>query len=506
VTTRPKASPVTQSRSSRFEVLVARGAPLVLVALTAAVSSFHLGGKGLWHDEAFTVAVASSDGDAFWRIVVGPESFAGLYYLIIRLLTPLWENESALRAPSVVFGVLTALTLYFMAKRLFSARVAVVSVLLLSVDYFFVRYAQEARAYALALWLVTLATWCLVRAVEKPTWPRWLGFAAFSALATYAHFFAVLVFISHLVSLLLHRSLIPWKKVVLAGGLTAVLVFPLAGVLMWTNSGGRPYLPQASVFVLLREIAGVTPTRLGVLHGALFALGCVGMVTAYARQRRRSADAFRLWRYTLLVCWLGIPIALGALVSLIWPVFVTRYFIVCLPALLLLVAVGLTVVRPAAQVALLLIILLIGARGLGVYYDQDHKEGENWRALVQHVAQEGQSGDGVLFLSRFGRRPFEYYIDRHPGVTSRLTPEYPSMPWGEYPPVVGEAEVDATGTRARELESVHPARVWVVSLWGGFRTGDDDGKPFQRVLTRHYIETEHFNFGRYLKLGLFERR
>jgi hypothetical protein len=45
-----------------------------------------------------------------------------------------------------------------------------------------------------------------------------------------------------------------------------------------------------------------------------------------------------------------------------------------------------------------------------------------------------------------------------------------------------------------------------VLLWGGFRTGDDDGAPFQRVLARHYVEMDHVFFGRYLKLGLFERR
>jgi hypothetical protein len=45
-----------------------------------------------------------------------------------------------------------------------------------------------------------------------------------------------------------------------------------------------------------------------------------------------------------------------------------------------------------------------------------------------------------------------------------------------------------------------------VLLWGGFRTGDDDGAPFQRMLAREYVETDHLYFGRYLKLGLFEHR
>jgi hypothetical protein len=277
--------------------------------------------------------------------------------------------------------------------------------------------------------------------------------------------------------------LVPWQKVAAATGLTALLVLPLAAVLLSTNSGGRPMLAQTSMSDLLRDLAGIAPTRSGVLQALIFVLCGVGVVVIFLRQRRQNGEPAHLWHYTLLLCWLLIPIALGAVISLMWPIFVTRYFIVCLPALVMLVAVG-----------------------LGIYYAQDHKEGENWRGLVQHVAEEAQRGDRVLFLSRFGRRPFEYYLERHPGLASSLTPEYPSMPWGEYPPVVAEAQVGATSSPARELEADEPARVWVVLLWGGFRTGDDDGAPFQQVLMRHYVETDHLFFGRYLKLGLFERR
>jgi mannosyltransferase len=485
---------------------LSHGALVVLVTLVAALSSFRVAGKGLWHDEAFTVAVASGDEETFWRSVTGGESFAGLYYLIVRLLPPLWENEASLRAPSVVFAVLTAITFYFLARRLFGDWVAAVSVLLLSVDVFFIRYAQEARAYSLALWLITLATLMLVRAVERPTWARWLGYGALGALAAYAHFFAALVLVGHLVSLLRHRRLVPWKKVAVATGLSVLLVLPLAAALLSTNAGGRPLLAQASISDLLRDLAGIAPTRFGVLQVLIFGLCGVGAVVIYLRQRSQNGEPARLWHYELLLCWLVIPIALGAVISLMWPIFVTRYFIVILPALVMIVAVGLTAVRPAAQAALLVVVVVIGAQGLGIYYEQNHKEGENWRDLVAHIANEAQSGDRVLFLSRFGRRPFEYYLDRHSGLASSLTPAYPSMPWGSYAPVVGEARVGDTTKGAHELAAVEPARVWVVLLWGGFRTGDDNGAPFQRVLAHAYVETDHVFFGRYLKLGLYERR
>lgn len=503
---RPRSSPPARKDRFLLATLLSHGAPFLLVALVAVLASLRIAGKGLWHDEAFTLAVASSDGETFWRSVTGEESFAGLYYLMIRLLPPLWENEASLRAPSIVFAVLAAITLYFLARRLFGVWVAAVSVLLLSVDFFFIRYAQEARAYSLALWLITLATLILVDAVERPTWARWLGYGALGALAAYAHFFSALVLVGHLVSLLLHRRLVSWKKVAVAMGSTVLLVLPLTAALLSTNSGGRPLLAQTSISDLLGDLAGIAPTRSGVLQALIFGLCGVVVVVIYLRQRRQNAEPARLWHYELLLCWVLVPIALGAVISLMWPIFVTRYFIVILPALVMIVAVGLTAMRPAAQAALLVVVLVIGAKGLGMYYEQNHKEGENWRGLVAHIANEAQSGDRVLFLSRFGRRPFEYYLDRHSGLASSLTPAYPSMPWGSYAPVVGEARVDDSSRGAQELEAVEPARVWVVLLWGGFRTGDDDGAPFQRVLAHDYIETDHVFFGRYLKLGLYERQ
>jgi mannosyltransferase len=500
------ASPPSPVRSYAVERLLFHATPILLLALTAALSFFRLGEKSLWHDEAFTLAVARSDAGTFWQSLTKAESFAGLYYSVVRLLPPLWHTEATLRAASAVFAVLTALTCYLVARRLWGFRVAVLSVLLLTISLFFVGYAQEARGYALAVWLVTLATWTLVRAVKRPTWGSWLSFGAISGVAAYAHFFAVLVLVGQLVSLVVHRSLVPWRKVAAGIGLALVLVLPLAAVLLSTNAGGRPLLPQTPIAVLFRDLAGVAPTRAGAVQASIYGLCCVVALAACLRSRRLTADSFLQWRFTLLVCWIVVPIALTALVSLVWPVFVSRYFVVCLPAVALLVAVGLAALRPALQAALLVVVLLVAAPGLRVYYTQDYKEGENWRALVNYVASDAQPGDRIVFLSHFGRRPFEYYLARHPGLASSLTSEYPSIPWGDYSPVVGEARVGNAIAQAGHLEIAKPARVWVVLLWGGFRTGDDNGAPFQRMLTDHYAETDYRFFGRYLKLALFQRK
>jgi len=492
-------------RSAALGGLPSRAAaPILLLALTAILCVRGLGEKSLWHDESFTAAVASSDADTFRRSLVQQESFAALYYSVIRLAAPLTTSEAGLRAPSVAFALLTTLACYALARRLFGFRTAVVATLLLSVNLHFVQYAQEARAYALVLWLVTLAGWALVRAVQRPTWPTWLAFGAISAAAAYAHFFAVFVLAGQLLSLLALRSAVPWRRVAAAAGLAGVLVLPLAVVLLRTSAGARPQLAQTSLAALPRELAGVEPSPLGALQGLVYVLCAGGAVLALLRRRREEADPVRRWGYWLLACWLVVPVALAGLVSMLWPVFVTRYLLVCLPAVVLLVAVGLAMTRPALLAVLLVVVLLASAQGLHRYYVQSYKDGENWRGLVQHVATEAEPGDSVIFLSHLGRRPFEYYLTEHAGLASSLAAGYPSMPWYDYPPVVGEALLDQAGDGAR-LSAAEPDRVWAVLLWGGFGTDQDDGASFARILANSYHQTDQRFYGRYLKLALFER-
>ena len=494
--------PHDRGRAAGPGALSARAAPVLAVALTVLLGAYQLGRKSLWHDEAFTLAVARGDGETFRRSALGEESFAALYYSVVRLL-PLGDGEAALRVPSVLFAALATAACYALARRLFDARVGIVAALLLSTNLFFIRYAQEARPYALAGWLVALAGWLLVRAVREPTWPRWLAYGAVSAVAGYAHFFAVLVLAAQLVSLAPLRSVLPWRRVAGAAGLAAGLLLPLAAVLVRTNEGGREKLAQASVAALSAELAGISAAPVGVLQAAVLLLCALGAAVAAVRQRR-AADPFLRWRYWLVACWIAVPPALAALVSVVWPVFVTRYFVVCLPAVVLVLAVGLGQVRPALRVATLLAVLVAGTQGLHGYYPQAYKDGENWRGLVQHVADQARPGDSVIFLSHYGRRPFEYYLRRHAGLAATLTPSYPALPWQDYPPVVGEARLDLAGDQTR-LAAAPPRRIWAVLLWGGFGTADDDGTPLIRLLDGGYRHTEQRFYGRYLKLALFDR-
>jgi hypothetical protein len=103
------------------------------------------------------------------------------------------------------------------------------------------------------------------------------------------------------------------------------------------------------------------------------------------------------------------PIVLTLIVSLRTPVFFHRFLIVCLPAFILLAAVGLTQVRPFGVVAGLLLGLSVVASALS--YSRTR---EQWREATALVLSQARSGDSIIFFEPWGRVPFRYYEERAP--------------------------------------------------------------------------------------------
>src|SRR5205085_10443243 len=98
----------------------------------------------------------------------------GFYHLLLRAWSALGTSEFALRSLSTVFAVLTLPALYCVGRRLFDGRIAATAVVLLAVNGYFVGWAREVRMYSLLAFASTVATLCLLRAIEQPDrWVRW---------------------------------------------------------------------------------------------------------------------------------------------------------------------------------------------------------------------------------------------------------------------------------------------------------------------------------------------
>lgn len=139
--------------------------------------------------------------------------------------------ETALRMPTFLagFGAIAAVAL--LGVRLGHPAAGVAAAWLLALHPWHVRYMSEARAYTLAVLLVSLCVWQLVRSLHHGTWSRWIAYGAGQMLLLWTYpatlWFVVLLNVLAVGSIFrLHRNgpalrsqLVRWAMAGLVGGL-----------------------------------------------------------------------------------------------------------------------------------------------------------------------------------------------------------------------------------------------------------------------------------------------
>jgi hypothetical protein len=165
----------------------------VLAFITALVLEFWLQrGEPLWLDEAWTIGIA---GPAPWIDFfhqVYWDVNAPLYYLLMYLWQGVFgQSDLAMRAPSLIFAVATPLVLAFSRVEGLGRTERLTWASVTALWFPALCYAQEARSYAMLLFISTLQTVAFIRVLQRPSTGRATLWAAFAALAIVTHYDAI---------------------------------------------------------------------------------------------------------------------------------------------------------------------------------------------------------------------------------------------------------------------------------------------------------------------------
>lgn len=443
----------------------ALGRPQLVVAAATAFMAvatiWGLGERSVWLDEGFTVMHTRLPTGEFFSIVAEREANAVLHSVLVHGLVRVSEAEWWLRLPSALAATAAVPVTYLAGRRLFHPRVGAIAAVFLAANGFVVEYGQEGRGYALLLLLAALSTFLFVRALQEDRTGAWVAWTAVSCVMGYAHLFGVLVVAAQVLALLARRGLpTPWRRLGWCFGAIVVAHLPLAAFLVAGGDKGQSEgLPAftplrfVGIFVRLSGNAGVPLTL-------LVAIACAfGLVVLW---RRRAALDEQAWGVLLVTLGIVVPVGAAALVSLVEPLYVARYFVGTIPALALLAAFGLTQVRPrAAALALGAGIVVLGVVGVGLWHRQPSRE--DARGVVDALAQpapEGvQPGDAIVFTPWYGRIPVEVYLEDEDGLVEDLAPAFPDADWGAWRPDEDPGGIDADAVVAEAGAD----RVWVVT-------------------------------------------
>jgi mannosyltransferase len=415
--------------------------------------------QSLWRDEVDAVYFATRYLPETLAMFVQPGQNGALYFVALRpWFNLVGTSEFALRFPSAVAGVLSVLLTWQVARRLIplvplgatgvttrlSRSAAWLAAALMAINPYQLWYGQEGKMYTIVTTLVLLATWWWLEGIRRGGWRPWLAYLITVSVGMYTHLLLILLFPFHFVWFWLAwpQSRSHWRGYALS---LAGLTLPYLPMVWWqwdlltidivrTGFSFTPP-PEMARTILLNHSRGFMPPGDILWLIPVFFLGAAGVVLgggevassdALPAESTDSADQLHLaaWRrWAMLISWVLVPVIGIYALSLRQPIFTDRYVIWIAPALMMLVALGLVVVRRYAWVLgrVLAVGLLVYLLGFWLYAGWQQKTQPtkyDLRGGVRYAAQH-RSPDALLILqiphmewpyryytSDFGPRPF----------------------------------------------------------------------------------------------------
>lgn len=378
-----------------------------------------LGGKSLWMDEALTISVAQLSLPQLWLTPADPTP--PLYYTIAKFVLLFGDSEAILRLPSVVFGSLSVLVTYVLARRIGGTFAAIAAAAFLCTSAVHVQYSQEARAYSLLFLLISLSALGFVRLLEAGDGRAQAGERGISAifiaavpavLALYTHYTAVFwIAAADLVLLAGWRIKGPLsreqiRRFVLLNATIGILWLPGAWVFYQNvQSGTFGWLSQKSLTSAAEVVHRIISfTFLWKLqpYANLFVLGMVltGVFVAFRRGTVASAP---------ILSTLVIGPALVWAAGFLEPIFMLRTVLWAALGGALAIGVALEAIPRRSLAAPVLAMLLGGNLLSTANYFSDHEK-EDWRGAAAYISKHIGLSDTLVVCSPMASAALEYYL------------------------------------------------------------------------------------------------
>ena len=469
--------------------------PAAIILVAAALAVIQLGNVSLRHDETVTWHMASQSIpemiEDLERDTHGP-----FYYAIMHIWIKFGDSEFWMRVFSALCFILTVPVVYVIGRTVSGRRAGLYAACLTATAPFMIRYAQEARMYAMLTLFCSLALMCVALLISRLTdqpppsigsslrgwWHRrrgakgahshsgggddllWATYIIATLGGMYSHHTAFLLpVVTTLIFLVAIVAAPPfrWRRLrnlIIANMAVLVLYafyvpFLLIGLPSLTARAPSP----VSILQIPRDLLIAYGNEHLLLQTV--ALAALGAFALWGWRRRENWK----WIGFTLTASLGLPLMLFIASNLFRPVLIDRVLI--WGAIPFYVACGAGLARlPKANLRRLVLAGLLLGSLYGVLNEYQHVP-EPWDQAVQTVFHAASSDDAVVLCPIHIAYPFNYYRRRHElelavfGTRRQELRPYSAFVSGEV--FLGRGR--AAG-EPRDLESLFDdyAEVWVI--------------------------------------------
>ena len=378
---------------------------ILLLIFSLLVRSISLLKSSIWHDEGFSLMLASRSPLDIW-LGSARDVHPPLYYEILHFWTEIFGNSVlSVRSLSLIAGIIVVWLGYQIAFMISNKRnVALLAGLLLSLNPFLIRYSQEVRMYGILGVFLLIAIIGLIK-ISKDS-KDWFGYVLYVigvSAGLYTHYFTAMVVIAfwiYIVSIYFIKNKITlitnWRWW-LANILALLIFLPWVPSMMaqFTRAQGLGWLSKTSIRTLndtVWQFMTFTDARqILILIYWLVPVLILGLVV-YVCIKDRSKEKFS----RLLALFTFLPLIMAVMISFIRPVFHERYFVFSAIGLCLMMALAIYYIflnNKYLAISIALIIVLIQLVGIrNVYAQSNHQMSR----VMGFINQNYQSGDRII--------------------------------------------------------------------------------------------------------------
>jgi mannosyltransferase len=397
----------------------------LLTVVAAAVRFVALGHQSFWVDETVTAKLLAEPFTGMLRALPHSESTPPLYYVLAWCWSRIFgSGEAALRSLSALAGTLTVPVAYAAGRALVSRRAGFFVAALATVSPVLVWYSQEARAYALFVFLAALSLLSFARANDKPSSGALALWAVSSALALLTHYFAVFLVACEAALLLRRHRRRSTLLATVAIATVGIALLPLTAY--QAKYASSSWVRSIDLRLRVEEALGqlLVPSRPSIWAGAgvpegagtwwplgivLLAVAVGGIFITHGRQRRGALMSLGVGAAAVAA---PVILSLGSalLVSGRGDVLLFRNTLYAWLPLQIAVAAGLTapragrfgVIAAAALWATSLAVLVVNST-------TSHLQRDDWRLLAKAT---GGPGHAIVLSPSWELHALEYYSPR----------------------------------------------------------------------------------------------
>jgi len=422
---------------------------LFLIILIGAFLRFYMiNSESIWLDEAASYQFAKSN---IFKIITGEihdPAHPFLYFILLHFWIKLFGfSEVGLRSLSAIFGISSIPLMYIFGKKLFNAETGLMAALLLSISSLHIYCSQEARMYSLAMFLTLSAVLFCYQGLMVDKKIFWICYVIFSTLSLYTHYMAVFVLFSIAVFFIFFY----WKD----RHLLKIMFVSHVSIVLF-------YLPEFKNFVLPTFITQKTYwywqprfelKKLGRIFEqwgivsdispfiVIFIMSAI-TITIILFWWKKGSSMFPLLHQkadfqplSFLLIYFLFPILVVFIFSL--RLLVLKYFIIILPAGLLIVAKSsMSIIKKTLEQSMILtvwvfiLISLVNTYSIYILYRDINNE--QWREAVNFIENNSFDDQIILINAPEQEMSFRYYYNGGSKIVSIPKPDIPLTESGVY--------------------------------------------------------------------------